>query len=245
MNEEDCNSNFFHASTITRRRKNNIAEIKLENGNHIYEKEGIEKCFERHFKELYSSSNPNFPRDLENLISPFIEPEENKDLIHIPLLHETKQTVFDMNPLKSLGSDGMPGLFFKKFCSIVGEQVIKVVSSFFRDKRMLRELNHTYITLISKTQDACKFSQFRPISLCNFCYKVITRILVAKLRPILSMLIDPALVTFVPNRNIVENTLLAQEVVHTFSQTKKKQGYLGLKIDFQKAYDRMEWSFLA
>ena len=102
-----------------------------------------------------------------------------------------------------------------------------MVSSFLRDKRMLRELNHMYITLIPKTQGASKFSQFRPINLCNFCYKVITRILVAKLRPILSMLIDPGLVTFVPNRNIVENTLLAQEVVHTFSQTKKKKGIFG------------------
>ena len=49
--------------------------------NHIYEKEDIEKYFERHFKELYSSSNPNFPRDLENLISPCIVPEENEDLM--------------------------------------------------------------------------------------------------------------------------------------------------------------------
>ena len=56
----------------------------------------------------------------------------------------------------------MPGLFFKKLCLIVGEQVIKVVSSFLRDKRMLRELNHMYITLIPKTQGACKFSQLRP-----------------------------------------------------------------------------------
>ena len=81
LNKEDCNSNFFHASTIIKRRKNNIAEIKLENGNHIYEKEDIEKYFERHFKELYSSSNPNLHRDLENLIFPCIEPEESEDLM--------------------------------------------------------------------------------------------------------------------------------------------------------------------
>ena len=84
LKEGDHNSKFFHASTIIRRRKNNIAEIKLENGNYIYEKEDIEKYFEKHFQELYNSSNPNFPRDLENLISPCIEPEENEDLIRIP-----------------------------------------------------------------------------------------------------------------------------------------------------------------
>ena len=84
LKEGDHNSKFFHASTIIRRRKNNIAEIKLENGNYIYEKENIEKYFEKHFQELSNSSTPNFPRDLENLISPCIEPEENEDLIRIP-----------------------------------------------------------------------------------------------------------------------------------------------------------------
>lgn len=85
MKEGDHNSKFFHASTIIRR-KNNIAEIKLENGNYIYENEDIEKYFEKHFQELYNSSNPNFPRDLENLISTCMEPEENEDLIRIPSL---------------------------------------------------------------------------------------------------------------------------------------------------------------
>ena len=49
---------------------------------------------------------------------------------------------------------------------------------------------------------------------------------------------------FVPNRWINENVVLAHEIVHTFKHTGKKKGYLGIKLDFQKAYDRMEWSFL-
>lgn len=85
LKEGDHNSKFFHASTIIRR-KNNIVEIKLENGNYIYENEDIEKYFEKHFQELYNSSNPNFPRDLENLISTCMEPEENEDLIRMPSL---------------------------------------------------------------------------------------------------------------------------------------------------------------
>ncbi|KAL0010720.1 hypothetical protein SO802_005828 [Lithocarpus litseifolius] len=55
---------------------------------------------------------------------------------------------------------------------------------------------------------------------------------------------DPAQVAFVPNRWINENVVLAHEIVHTFKHTRKKKGYLGIKLDFQKTYDRMEWSFL-
>lgn len=84
---------------------------------------------------------------------------------------------------------------------------------------MLEELNQTYITLIPKVQGACNFAKFRPISLCNFRYKVITKILVARLRPLLRKLIDLAQVAFIPNRNITENVVLAQEVVHCFKHT--------------------------
>ena len=46
------------------------------------------------------------------------------------------------------------------------------------------------------------------------------------------------------NRWINENVILAHEIVHAFKHIGKKKGYLGIKLDFQKAYDRMEWSFL-
>ena len=49
---------------------------------------------------------------------------------------------------------------------------------------------------------------------------------------------------FVPNRWINENVVLAHEIVHSFKYTGKKKGFLGIKLDFQKAYDRMEWNFL-
>ena len=74
---------------------------------------------------------------------------------------------------------------------------------------------------------------------------MISKIIVSRLRPLLSRMIDPAQVAFVPNRWITENVVIAQEVVHSFKKTKKKKGFLGIKIDFQKAYDRMEWKFLS
>jgi hypothetical protein len=118
------------------------------------------------------------------------------------------------------------------------------VQSFFRDGWLLSQMNHTYITLIPKRQAASNFNQFRPISLCNFYYKIISKILVLRLRPILPKLIDPAQVAFVPDRWIAENVVLAQEVVHTFHNMKRKKGSVGFKLDFKKAYDSLEWDFI-
>lgn len=89
---------------------------------------------------------------------------------------------------------------------------------------MLKEFNQTFITLIPKTQGVCNFNQFHPISLCNVCYKIISKIFVNRLQPLLSKLIDPAQVAFVPNRWITENVVATQEIVHSFKSTKKKKG---------------------
>jgi hypothetical protein len=77
-----------------------------------------------------------------------------------------------------------------------------------------------------------------------FAIKSYRRFWLIEFRPLLNRLIDPAQVAFVPNRWITENVVAAQEIVHSFGKAKKKRGYVGLKLDFQKAYDKMEWSFL-
>ena len=149
-----------------------------------------------------------------------------------------------MHPLKAPGLDGLPRLFFRHYWPIVGEQVVAAVQSFFHDGWMLKEMNHTFITLIPKVQGACNFNQFRPLSLCNVSYKIISKLLVNKLRLFLTKIIDLAQVAFAPNRWINENVVIAQEVVHSFKHMKRKQGSLGIKLDFHKAYDKIEWEFI-
>ena len=97
---------------MIRRKRNNISEIKLENREKIYGRENIEKYFGDHFNELFSTSNPSFLADLEKLIEPSISAAENAKLLKIPSKGEIQRMIFEMNPLKTLGPDGMPGLFF-------------------------------------------------------------------------------------------------------------------------------------
>ena len=125
----------------------------------------------------------------------------------------------------------------------MGDQVVQATQSFFRNGWLLKYFNKTFIHLIPKKKRAYNFNHFRPIGLCNICYKVISKILVNRLRPLLNKMVDPAQVAFVPKRWIQENVVLAHEIVHSFKYAGKKRGFLGIKLDFQKAYDRMEWNF--
>ena len=230
VKEGDHNSRFFHLSTIIRRRRNYISEIKLENGSWIRDREDIQRYFLDNFSSLYNTSHPQFPKNLESLIQRCVTDQDNLELCRVPSRDEIKKVVFGMKALKAPRPDGFPLLFYKHYWDIVGDQLTLVVQGFFRNGWLLKEFNKTVISLIPKKKGAHNFNHFRLISLCNVCYKVISKIIVNRLRPLLNKMIDLAQVAFVPNRWINENVVLAHEIVHTFKHTGKKKGYLGIKV---------------
>ena len=81
---------------------------------------------------------------------------------------------------------------------------------------MPREVNSSLIVLIPKISNPTPVQHFRPISLCNVVYKIISKLLVAKLRPHLDKIISPAQSAFIPNRWIAENQVIVQEILHSF-----------------------------
>ena len=105
-------------------------------------------------------------------------------------------------------------------------------------------LNRTHITLIPKVQGPETLGNYRPISQCNSIYKIVTKIIVERLRPFLDKLISPLQSAFVPGRKSVDNAILVQEIIHSLSKKRGKVGYMAQKIDLEKAYDKLEWNFI-
>ena len=87
-------------------------------------------------------------------------------------------------------------------------------------------------------------SYYRPISLCNIIYKIISKTLANRLKPHLPDYIDPSQQAFIEGRRISNNIILAQEITHSFAlKTWKQQAFL-LQIDLANAFDRLEWNFI-
>lgn len=151
---------------------------------------------------LFSSSDPSILDDLEQLISPEISGEENDALCLVPSDAEILETLCDIGSHKSPGLDGMTGLFYKYYWTIVGSEMRKMVKSFFSRGFMSVEVNHYHIVLISKIDSPSEITHFRPISLCNVAYKLIAKILANRLRLILPHIISPFQYAFVQGRVI-------------------------------------------
>ena len=181
---------------------------------------------------------------MEQLIEPVIIESENASLCLIPTPQEIKAVIFELNNQKAPGPDGLPALFYKKYWDIVGTTVIEAIQSFFRSGQLLKEVNNSLIVLIPKVKSPSSVNHVRPISLCNTVYKTISKLIVSKIRPILDKLISPAQSAFIPNKWIAENQLIVHELLHSFKRRKVTGGFIALKIDLQKAYDRVNWKFL-
>ena len=152
--------------------------------------------------------------------------------------------MWSLKPFKALGSDGIHAGFFQRFWPIVGRSIIREVQKIFTDRRVPKYLNRTHIALIPKIQRPETLGNYRSISLCNIVYKVVTKIIVARLRPYLDKLISHLQAAFVPGRKGVDSAIIMQEIIHSLERKRGRMGYMALKIDLEKAYDKLEWNFI-
>ena len=85
---------------------------------------------------------------------------------------------------------------------------------------------------------------FRLISLCNTSYKVISKLIVNRIKTLLGECISLSQFSFIPSRNIMDNILLAKELAHSIAHNKSKIKPMASKVDLSKAYGSLEWAFI-
>lgn len=157
---------------------------------------------------------------------------------------EIDEVVKILGALKAPGPDGFQAIFYQKNWDIVANKVYEMILPVLEGKGLPAHLNDTHIVLIPKIDQPALPSQFRPIGLCNVAYKIITKVIINRIKPLLPTLISNTQARFVPGRQITDNIVIVQEVLHTMKRKQGGKGYMAIKIDFKKAYDRLRWSFI-
>lgn len=112
---------------------------------------------------------------------------------------------------------------------------------YFESKQLLKRINHTFLALIPKSKDAKTIDAFRPISLCNALYKIISKVAANRLKNIIPHTISDDQKAFIKGRQLMDEAILIHELIHSLTSNSQK-GLL--KLDMKKAFDRVNWQFL-
>lgn len=109
----------------------------------------------------------------------------------IPAPDEIASVLFKLNQNKAPGPDGLTSGFYKASWSVLGPEVVDSVRHFFYSSFLPASTNATILSLVPKHPGASLITEYRPISCLNTLYKVISRLLVKRLKPLLPSLIVP------------------------------------------------------
>ncbi|KAL9244375.1 hypothetical protein vseg_018156 [Gypsophila vaccaria] len=157
---------------------------------------------------------------------------------------EIKNAMFSIPDNKSPGPDGFTSKFFKDAWTEIGADVIDVVKDFFINRRLLKQINATLLTLIPKCDRPQTVKHFRPIACCNVVSKTISKLLCSRLAQVLPSLVNQNQSAFVKGRNIQENVLICQDLIRLYERPHASPRCL-FKIDLQKVYDTVSWDFVS
>ncbi|KAK2454307.1 hypothetical protein QL285_001883 [Trifolium repens] len=240
LKEGDTNSKYFHGCLKSRERRNSISCLKvrgrwIDNSTEIFEE--VTNFFNLHF-----SSSP-WPRPkLNGVMFPSVSEEDNGMLMAPFRLEEIEDVVSSCDGNKSPGPDGFNFAFVKTFWSMLKGEVRILFDQFHGNACLPQGLVSYFITLIPKVARPSSLGEFRPISLLGCLYKLIAKVLAARLAKVMDSLVATTQSAFIKGRNLVDGVMVINEVI----DLAKKLGRpcLIFKVDFEKAYDSVDWGFL-
>ena len=233
------NSKLFHKVASERKRKSLIKKLEFREGKLVRESGAIADKITRFYKALYSEENQSRPF-LEGLDWCAISHEKAAFLERPSEEEEIRRAIWCMDKDKAPSPDGFTTGFFQDCWDVIKADLMKVFEEFHRNGKIGVNINSTFITLAPKKDRSVK--DYRPISLVTNLYKIIIEILSICLSVVLGDTISKNQSAFVADRQILDATLIANEVVDDMRKWSKQ--CLAFKLDFEKAYDRVSWSFL-
>ena len=229
-----------------RRHRNKIRCIKDSVGNWILDDLEVKDHIKSRFQRLYSTESSFSPinSDVSMFACSFLSEEDSTRIETEVTEEEIRTGLWSLKAFKAPGPDGLHVGFFQHFWVDVKNSVCNEIKEVFIKEAVPSFINETLVTLIPKCQSPETLNNYRPISLCNSVYKIISKIIVAHIRSLLTNLISPVQSTFVLGRRGLDNTIIAQELFHSIDGKKGKMGFMAIKLDLEKAYDRLEWNFI-
>jgi hypothetical protein len=241
----DSNTNFFHKVASFNRNKKYIWSISSEYGGTHCGQEAIKEEAVSHYKQFFKANNRPNLNELSNIASLYpkmVTEEEAVDLYKPVTLLELKGILDHFKKERSPGPDGWTSEFFIYFFDLVGEDLLQMVEDSRINGKVIRSIKSTFLDLIPKENNLVSFNDYRPITLCNLIYKIISKVLSNRIKPFLEICLSVKQMGFLKGRRIQDAIGASHEGLHSIK--KKNTKALVLKLDLKKAFDNIKWGFL-
>jgi hypothetical protein len=219
---------------------NSITVLRVE--NEWLDSPNLIKAAVSSYFENHVASNPRVRPKLDGVVFPRLSDEENWGLVAPFGLEEIEEVVRHSDGNKSPGPDGFNFAFVKKFWELLKGDIRMMFDQFHSNASLPNSLLSYFVTLIPKVTSPTSISEFRPISLLGCLYKLIAKVLAKRLSRVMDSIIAPNQSAFIKGRNLVDGVLVMNEVVELAKKNRRE--CLIFKVDFEKAYDSVDWGFL-
>lgn len=241
--EGDKNTKYFHAIANQRKRKKMISSLEGANGL-VSDTKSILGIDVDYYRSLFNAEpHPDISLQYDFWAEEEkVSLEENLSLTQPISEDEIKHVVFNSYAEGAPGPDGFSLLFYQKFWNTIKMDLKAMFDCFFHNDLDLYRLNFSMITLIPKEADGTSIKKYRPIALTNCSFKIFTKFCTNRLSPCANRIISSNQTAFLKDRYILESVVAAHEIIHDVHASSSSG--LVLKLDYEKAYDRVDIDFL-
>ncbi len=168
--------------------------------------------------------------------------DANDGLVNSLSVEEVSKAIRALPKGKAPGHDGIPMEFFHECIQEIAPDLHQAFTTLLNEGETSEYINKGIITLISKSNDHARFNNWRPITLLGSIYKIFAKLLTSRLQTVLPNIIRPNQTGFVEGRSILDNVFITQESLSWAEES--NQELVLLLLDFEKAFDKIEWCFL-
>lgn len=233
---------FIAKASGRKRKKNKITSLHQEEGV-VKGEDNILNYATNFYMKLFGPVDKSVHVSLYGPLDNVLDDMDRANL-HAPFTVEEvkKNAVFQMKHNKAPGPDGFPIEFYQHFLPLICVDIMALFDEFYHGKLDLACLNYGFILLLPKCPGADRIQDYRPIFLLNVLFKIFTKVVNNRPIVVADKVISPVQTAFIRGRNILDGVVILHETLHQ-SRVKRVEAVL-FKVDFKKAYDKINWDFL-